>query len=329
MNTITRRIKEINFTGLILAAGIILVLGIWPIITDRAALREEMFTVLWSIVLVSSLNILLGYTGYVSFGHFVFFGLGGYVGMYLIVVHGWSLYPSMIVAGVAAGLLAFLLGSAILRLRGAYFALATIGVNEAMRAFVSNFEPFGGATGLSLNFRVYSDYGGALNALWLIYYIMLVVAIISVLLSLWVKNSKFGLGLMAIREDEEAAEIMGIATPNKKTLAYVLSAILPGVAGVLFFFKNGVIEPPLAFRLHLSIELLVMVMLGGFGTILGPVLGAVGYQRLRSTLLTSPLFRDVQLAVAGTLLLIIILFIPAGAVGWLKQRFPVLRRYLS
>jgi branched-chain amino acid transport system permease protein len=97
----------------------------------------------------------------------------------------------------------------------------------------------------------------------------------------------------------------------------------------LFFFKIGTIEPPLAFRLHLSIELLVMVMLGGFGTILGPVLGAVGYQRLRSTLLTSALFKNVQLALAGALLLIIILFIPAGAVGWLRQRFPALRRYLS
>lgn len=324
-----KQLKRYNYTGLLLAVGIVLVLGIWPIITAQAALREQIFTILWSVVLVSSLNILLGYTGYVSFGHIVFFGLGGYVGMYLIAVQGWSLYPSIIAAGAASGLLAFLLGSAILRLRGAYFALATIGINEAVRAFVSNFEPFGSSTGLSLNFRVYNDYGGSLDALWLIYYIMLGVAIISIVLSLLVKESKFGLALMAIREDEDAAEIMGIVTPRTKTLAYVLSAILPGVVGALFFFKNGVIEPPLAFRLNLSIELLVMVMLGGFGTILGPVLGAVGYQQLRTTLLTSPIFRNVQLAVAGSLLLIIILFIPSGAVGWLRHRFPIMRRYLT
>lgn len=328
-NSIMKRLKGYNWVGLLLAVGIVLALGVWPIITGQAALREQMFTMLWSVALVSSLNILLGYTGYVSFGHIVFFGLGGYVGMYLIAVQGWSLYAAMIVGGLASGLLAFLLGSAILRLRGAYFALATIGINEAMRAFVSNFEPFGSSTGLSLNFKVYNDYGGALDALWLIYYIMLGVAIFSIILSLLVKESKFGLGLMAIREDEDAAEIMGIVTPRMKTMAYVLSAVLPGVVGVLFFFKNGVIEPPLAFRLHLSIELLVMVMLGGFGTILGPVLGAVGYQQLRSILLTSPIFRNIQLAVAGALLLIIILFIPAGAVGWLRNRFPRLRRFLS
>ena len=86
---------------------------------------------------------------------------------------------------------------------------------------------------------------------------------------------------------------------------------------MLIIFKNGNIEPPQAFRLHLSIELLVMVMLGGFGTVVGPVLGAAGYQRLRGALLTSPLFKDSQLAVAGVLLLLIVLFIPAGAIGWI------------
>jgi branched-chain amino acid transport system permease protein len=121
---------------------------------------------------------------------------------------------------------------------------------------------------------------------------------------------------------------MGVITPSAKTWAYVLSAILPGIVGAIFFFKNGNIEPPQAFRLHLSIELLVMVMLGGFGTVVGPVLGAAGYQRLRGALLTSPLFGNIQLAVAGVLLLIIVLFIPTGAVGWLRSRAPRLRRYL-
>ncbi len=279
-------------------------------------------------MLASSLNILLGYTGYVSFGHIVFYGLGGYVGMYLIVTKDWSLWPAMVAGGVAAGLLALALGQAILRLRGSYFALATIGINEAMRAFVNQFEPFGAATGLSVNFRVYRDYGGALDALWLTYYIVLGLALANILLSYLVKNSKFGLGLLAIREDEDAAEVMGVVTPRSKTWAYVLSAILPGVMGVIFFFKNGNIEPAEAFRLHGSIELLVMVMLGGYGTVLGPVLGAYGYQRLRGYLLTSDLFKNIQLSVAGALLLVIILFIPAGAVGWLRQRFPLLRRYI-
>lgn len=314
--------------GLWLTLALLALVGLWPVIVDQAAMREVIFTVLLSVVLASSLNILLGYTGYVSFGHVVFFGLGGYVGMFLMSSLGASLWLAALGGGAAAALLAFLLGKAILRLRGAYFALATIGINEAMRAFINNFAPFGGPTGISLNFQVYSAYGGASQALWLTYYALVALTLLVVFLSYAVKSSKFGLGLMAIREDEDAAEVMGVITPDAKTWAYILSAIVPGVVGVLFFFKNGNIEPNDAFRLTFSIEMLVMVMLGGQGTLLGPVLGAAGYQRLRGFLLTNPLFKDIQLAVAGVLLLIIVLFIPAGAVGWLRNRLPWLRRIL-
>lgn len=322
-----REAKSWQTVGLLVILAVILVVSLGPVITQKAATREVIFTILLSVALASSLNIILGYTGYVSFGHIVFFGLGGYVGLYLMSI-GASLWLAIAAGGLAAGLLAFLLGKAILRLRGAYFALATIGVNEAMRAFINNFKLFGGPIGISLNFQVYQDYGGATQALWLVYYLLVALTLGGILLSFFVKSSKFGLGLMAIREDEDAAEVMGVITPNAKTWAYVLSAILPGMVGVLFYFKNGNIEPGDAFRLHFSIELLVMVMLGGFGTVLGPVLGAAGYQRLRGFLLTTPLFKDIQLSVAGLLLLIIILFIPAGAVGWLRHRFPILRKVL-
>jgi branched-chain amino acid transport system permease protein len=144
-----------------------------------------------------------------------------------------------------------------------------------------------------------------------------------------VKTSRFGLGLRAIRENEDAAEVMGVVAPSAKSWAYTLSAIFPGIAGVLFFFKNGNVEPIDAFRLHTSIEVIVMVMLGGAGTVFGPILGAGVYQRLRGLLLVSPLFKNIQLAVAGALLLVIILFVPAGVVGWLRHRFPFLRRVLE
>lgn len=314
--------------GIWLTLGVVLIIAVWPILTQRAALREVLFTVFLSVVLASSLNIILGYTGYVSFGHIVFFGLGGYIGLYLMTVMNASLWLAIPAGGLAAGILAFLLGKAILRLRGAYFALATIGVNEAMRAFINNFQPFGASIGLSLHFSVYDAYGGAGPALWLTYYLLIVMVVGGILISYLVKTSKFGLGLFAIREDEDAAEVMGVTSPNAKTWAYVLSAILPGMAGALFYFKNGNIEPVDAFRLHFSIELLVMVMLGGFGTVFGPILGAAGYQRLRGILLTTPVLKDIQLAVAGVLLLIIILFIPSGAVGWLRNRFPLLRKVL-
>jgi branched-chain amino acid transport system permease protein len=306
----------------------VLLVALIPIISNDPYNREVIFTILLNVVLASSLNIILGYTGYVSFGHVVFYGLGGYVGLYLMSVLGTSLWVAIPAGGLMSGLLALLLGKAILRLRGAYFALATIGVNEAMRAFVNNFGPFGGPIGLSLNFNVYNDYGGAAQALRLAYFLLIGLTLAVIVMSYLIKTSKFGLGLLAIREDEDAAEVMGVVTPNAKTWAYVLSAIFPGMVGVLVFFKNGIIEPGLAFRLHFSIEFLVMVMLGGFGTVTGPIIGAAGYQGLRGFLVTNELFKDIQLSVAGALLLVIILFIPAGAVGWLRQRSSILRKVL-
>jgi branched-chain amino acid transport system permease protein len=312
--------------GLILPLLFIIILGIYPELTRRDINREVIFTMLMFMALSSSLNIILGYTGYVSFGHVVYFGLGGYIGMYLMIIHGQSLWIAMLGGGLVSALLAFLLGKAILRLRGGYFALATIGVNEAVRAFINNIPTFGGPVGMTLNFRTYQDYGGAENALWLVFRIMVVLTLGVVLVSYFVRTSKFGLGLLAIREDEDAAEVMGVNAPNAKTWAYVLSAIFPGIIGALFFFKNGNIEPIPAFRLHMSIEFIVMVMLGGQGTVFGPLIGAAGYQWLRGTLLTSAIFKNIQLTVAGVLLLIIILFVPGGLVGWLRGRFTKLRR---
>ncbi len=321
---------QLRHPGLWLVLAVTAALGLWPVLAaNQAYARETAFTILKAVALASSLNILLGYTGYVSFGHIVFFGLGGYVGFYLMEVHNLHLAIAIPAGGLSAALLAFLLGKAILRLRGAYFALATIGVNEAVRAFVKNFDPFGGPIGMTLDFQVYKSYGGPNQALWIAYVVTAALTLVIVLVSFFVKTSRFGLGLLAIRENEDAAEVMGIVAPSAKTWAYVLSAIFPGMIGVLFFFKNGNIEPRDAFVLHQSIEAIVMVMLGGQGTVSGSILGAAVYQRLRGLLLVSPLFKNIQLAVAGALLLIIILFVPAGVVGWLRGRFPRLRRVLE
>jgi len=318
-----------QYIGIIIPLLVVAGLLLYPTITGKAAARETAFTILKAIALASSLNILLGYTGYVSFGHIVFFGFGGYIGFYLLSVQGTSLWICILVGGISSGLLAFLLGKAILRLRGAYFALATIGVNEAMRAFINNFDLFGGPTGLTLNFKAYQAYGGAAKALEMAFYIVAGLAFLALIVSYFVRTSKFGLGLLAIRENEDAAEVMGVFAPDAKTWAYVLSAIVPGMIGVLFFFKNGNVEPHDAFPLHASIELLVMVMLGGQGTVLGPILGAFAYQGMRGYLVTSDFFKDIQLSVSGVLLLLIVLFIPTGAIGWLRQRAAILRRILA
>ncbi len=303
--------------------------GAAPLITRNASQRENMFLIMMYVALCSSLNVLMGYTGYVNFAHIAFFGLGGYIGMYLLTQQGWGLAASSVGAAAVVGLLAAGLGAIILRLRGSYFALATIGILEAARALVANMDLFGGPTGMSLDFRRYAAYGGPGNALWLAYGLVALLALVSVVMSYAVKTSKFGLGLMAIREDEDAALVLGIASPRMKTMAFVLSAMLPAVVGTLFFFKNGNIEPADAFRLNMSIEGIVMVMLGGNGTVLGPILGSAVYQSLRSFLLVTPFFKDLQLAFAGGLLLVIVLFVPSGVVGWLRRRVPALGRLLS
>ncbi len=315
--------------GLWLPLVIVLVWGGVVLLIHQDTMREMAFILLMAVGLASSLNILLGYTGYVSFGHIVFFGLGGYTGFYLLSEQGWPLLAAAIGGGLLSALIACLVGLAVLRLRGAYFALATIGINEAARAFVSNFEPYGGATGLSVNFSAYQKYGGPGEALWTTYTFLWITIMVVLLVSYLVKHSRFGLGLMAIREDEDAAMVMGVKAPRSKTITYVVSAFFPGVIGTLYFFKNGNIEPGDAFQLHMSIEMLVMVMLGGMGTVMGPLAGAAGYQWLRGYLLTSPLFKNLHLALAGVILLLIVLFVPAGAVGWVRGRFPRLKRFLE
>jgi branched-chain amino acid transport system permease protein len=299
-----------------------------PLLTNSVSLREDMFLMLMLVILASSINIIM-YTGYVSFGHIVFFGLGGYLAFFLTKEFQVHFMLAALIGGAGASLIAFLMGMPVLRLRGAYFALATIGINEAFRAFFTNFDLFGGAVGMFFNFAVYDAYGGAKNAGQLAYYAMVVLALVTIATSFAIKKSKFGLGLMAIREDQDASMVLGINPARLKVITYTISAFFPAAAGAIFFFKNGLIEPGPAFELGRSVEGLVMVMLGGYGTVTGPIVGAVVYERLRGFLITNPTFSKAHMVIAGALLLLIVLFVTAGVIGWLRQRVPALRRYLE
>lgn len=324
---------------LIVIAGVSAV----PLFTGSASLREDLFLILMLVVLASSVNIIMGYTGYVSFGHIIFFGLGGYLAFFLTMNFQTHFLFGALLAGVGASLIALLLGAAILRLRGAYFALATIGVNEAFRVLFTNLDDktfinFGGAVGMLLPFSTYDAYGGAKNAAQIAYYAMVVIALATIAASFLIKKSKFGLGLMAIREDQDTAMVLGINPFRTKVITYVISAFFPALAGAIFFFKQGNIEPGHAFELYRSIEALVMVMLGGYGTVTGPIVGALVYDRIRSTLITAPPIclgtacfnlSNAHLVIAGTLLLIIVLFVTAGMIGFIRQKWPQTRRFLE
>jgi branched-chain amino acid transport system permease protein len=315
------------FPWLILALS--LVCALLPYWTDDVQLRESLLLAAIYVILASSLNLMIGYAGYVNFGNIVFFGLGGYVCVYLVTEWHWPLVAAAMIAGVAVSAAALLFGLGILRLRGAFFALATIGVNEVVRQLVTNFEPWGGATGIYLSFDAFEPLGGPMQALWTTYFLVVGVMALSLLMSFAIKNSKFGLGLIAIGQNEDAAATLGVPTPLYKALVYSTSAFMPAVAGGLYFFKSGIIEPGSAFNLERSIEAIVMVMLGGQGTVIGPAFGAFLYEELRGALLTAEAFSHFQLVIAGVLLLVIVLFVPGGLMGFVHRRWPKTRRWLE
>ena len=315
------------FPWFIVAAA--LLYAFYPYFADDVGLRESLLLAAVYIILASNLNLMIGYAGYVNFGNIVFFGLGGYVCLYLVTALHWNVIPAALTGGVAVSAVALLFGLGILRLRGAFFALATIGVNQAVQQLVVNFEPWGGATGIYLSMDSYGSLGGPMQALWTTYLMIVEVTAASLLVSYAVRNSKFGLGLLAIGQNEDAASVLGVPTPLYKAMVYSASAFLPAIAGGLYFFKSGIIEPTSAFSLQTSIEAIVMVMLGGSGTVLGPALGAFLYEELRGFLLTAQSFSQFQLVIAGALLLLIVQFVPGGLLGWLHQRWPKTRRWLE
>jgi branched-chain amino acid transport system permease protein len=312
-----------------LIVGAALVYALLPYFTDNIQLRESLLLAAIYIILASNLNLMIGYAGYVNFGNIVFFGLGGYVCLYLVNDFQWPLVLAAFAGGLAVSALALLFGLGILRLRGAFFALATIGVNQAIAQLVTNFEPWGGATGIYLSLDAYGPLGGPLQALWITYLLIVAVMAVSLLASYAIKNSKFGLGLLAIGQNEDAAAVLGVPTPLYKALIYSASAFLPAIAGGIYFFKSGIIEPSSAFSLQTSIEAIVMVMLGGAGTILGPALGAFLYEELRGFLLTAQTFSHFQLVIAGVLLLLIVQFVPGGLMGLIYRRLPGMRKVLE
>src|SRR5213594_5239387 len=263
------------------------------------------------IALAGSWNLISGLTGYVSFGHVAFFGAGAYAGAILVAGAGWPWPLACIVAGVAACGLALLIGYPCLRLKGPYFAIALLGLNEVLRALVSYFEGLtGGGNGLSLP---------TLDATIPIYYVMGLTAVTVIALTYLIITSRFGLRLMTIREDEVAAEAMGIDTARHKLYAFLLSAVGPGIAGALTARDQGYIEPISVFPLATTITMIVMVLFGGKGTVWGPVLGAVVLFVAQEVVWTR--YPYVHPLLFGAIIVAVVLLMPRGVLGLLQSRY--------
>jgi branched-chain amino acid transport system permease protein len=300
-----------------------------PVLGNNVELRESLTLAAVYITLASNLNLMLGYAGYINFGSIVFFGLGGYICIWLVDTQGWPLGLSLLAAGIGVSACSLVFGWGILRLRGPFFALATIGIVEGVQAFTENFTPWGGSSGIYISPEVFEPLGGPARALWVIYFALVAVMGASLYLSYGIKTSKFGLGLLAIGQNEDAAAILGVPTSRYKAMIYSASAFLPAIAGGLYFFKGAFIQPSDAFDLTLSTEAIVICMLGGQGTVTGVALGAYLYEELRGYLLTSSTFSNFQLTIAGALLLVIVLFFPSGLMGFIYSRFPRTQKVLE
>jgi branched-chain amino acid transport system permease protein len=262
-------------------------------------------------------NILGGYAGYVSFGYAAFFGLGAYTTA-LLWLAGWPPLATYPAAGLVAAAFSLVVGVPTLRLVGPYFSIATIGVGEAMRVLMLNLDRItGGASGLNLPTVVPSK-------AWF-YTASLVLAALAFAVAAWVRGSRFGLGLAALRMDQEAAESLGVRTALFKNLAHVTSALLVGACGGLYATFLQYVHPDTVFSFTESISLVLIALIGGLGTLWGPVLGAVIFYAVQDYLETS--YPTFHLLVYGVLLILILLFEPRGLAGvaaraWRWRRAP-------
>lgn len=262
--------------------------------------------VLMWIALAESWAMFSGLSGYVSLGHAVFYGVGAYVTVLL-----WQLVPLWLaipLSGLAAGLLAIVLGWPCLRVRGPYFVILTLGVSEFVKYVVISSEAALGRNGRLLI---------GTPSLVVLFEAMLVVAIVSMVALYVVRSSRLGAGLLAIREDEVAAEAVGVNAAALKLLTFTLSALVPGVVGGLMILRSTYFEPLQAFNPTTSFTIVTIAILGGSDDVPGPLLGAVLLVLLSEVLWARA--PEVYMIILGVLLIAFVLFVPEGLLGRVQR----------
>jgi branched-chain amino acid transport system permease protein len=277
-------------------------LAVLPLVVRRDDVLNFVFLILLSITLAESWNIVAGYAGQVNLGHAAFFGLGALVARTLWI-GGTPMAAGLVAGAVVAMLFALLIGVAAFRLRGAYFAIGTLALGEILRTTVNNALP----EISTLPARTIATY-----RLTERYYLALALAALSVLAVAALAGSRLGLGMRAIREDEEAAEASGVGALRLKLTALALSTGLAGLAGGLFAFYHISYYPSHPFGPHWTFDALLMTFIGGVGTLHGPVLGAVLYVVLKEYVALR--WVDFHLLIFGGLFIAIVLLLPGGLV---------------
>jgi branched-chain amino acid transport system permease protein len=313
--------RSLALIGIAAAAAVIAVFPL--VVTDPTATSIGVFTLVF-MVSAAAWNIFSGYSGYLALGHAVFFGSGGYAVALAArdwhVTGGWAVFGLLPFGGLVAGLIAIPVGLVALRTRRHTFVVVTIAIFFIFQLAATNLAFTGGTSGILLPIAPFS----AANFNQPFYYVAFGILIATVLVSWGIRRSRFGLQLLAIRDDEDRALGLGVRTRRLKLTAFVISAVPIGMVGGLYFYFVGQIFPQFAFDPLFDLSIALMAFLGGLGTITGPLLGALVLESLQQYLTQTFSSSATYLIAYGVLFLAVILVLPRGVVPgfaqWLERR---------
>lgn len=293
----------------------VVLLAAMPFIADNYFVRLATFVCMYT-ALALSWNFIGGYAGYPSFSTAAFVGLGSYVGG-LLQNAGVPMVVSWIGATVFVSVFAAVIGGAILKMKGHYFAIGSIALVEALRMIISVWSDLTGG-GDGLNIKIMQ--GGPDFAGRVFLYAMLAVMLLAWLTTVLVDRSRLGFGLRCINQNEDAADMVGVDVRRYKTAAFTLSAVYCGTVGAIYASWVSYIAPTDAFSILLTLKVPVMAMLGGAGTIYGPIIGSAAFVLLEETIWAQ--FLDYHQAILGVVIVLLIFFLPGGLLKLdLRKRF--------
>jgi ABC-type branched-subunit amino acid transport system ATPase component/ABC-type branched-subunit amino acid transport system permease subunit len=305
-------------TALIAAA--VLFIGLYPVLSGDIYYQNMFILSMVFAIGAVGLNVITGYTGYVSLGQGAFIGLGAYTLGICVTDIGGSPWVWVPVAGVLSGAVAALLGVVAMRARGHAFVILTIAFLFLLQLLATNWDSLtNGTGGITPPLPTWSvDYQN-----WPFYYSLMGVLALSLLMCWWIRRTKFGMGLIAIREDEDKAATVGVSTPTYKILAFAASAVFVGMAGAIYGYYIAFIDPLGMFNILLSVQIILSLLLGGRATLWGPVLGAFIIEWLNETSNNEFGGGNARLLIFGGLLALVVLFLPQGIIptaqSWIER----------
>ena len=284
------------------------------------------YTILQYIVLATAWNILGGYCGYVNFGSAAFFALGAYSSVFLHKFHPLPVPVLIVIGAVVSGIVGFGMGYLTLRLRGAFFAIATLALAVVLQTLVVNWEYVGGSRGAYIiRPETIQIAGLQINYIEYLFVLMLILAVIALATARTIERSQLGFGFATIRDDELAAEASGVPTLRLKLIATTLSGAFMGMAGAPFPYYIGYLQPQSAFGLEYAVNSIAMPMIGGTTSWIGPLIGSIMLGSLQQ-IATVTISSAVNLLIVGLLLVAFVIIAPNGLVGLVQERLRARRQ---